>query len=129
MSSRFCVLVVDDDFNLRSALMFRLSRGFELIEAASGAEALFHAVRTRPDLVIVDTHLSDWTGFETVRQLRNLPECAEIPIVMLTSDSLPETITSVKESGATDWIEKKMIEFPEFIDRLLGHLHGHKRVG
>jgi DNA-binding response OmpR family regulator len=79
MAARRCVLVVDDDENLRSLLSEIVTRGgYRVVEAATGEDALAAASQERPDLVLLDVHLPCMSGYDVCRQFRaefggNLP--------------------------------------------------------
>src|SRR5512142_1341448 len=79
------ILVVDDVPEQRYAVARMLSRaGYEVLEAGTGREALA-AVRRGPELVLLDVHLPDISGFEVAAAIRNAPETAFIPIVHLSA--------------------------------------------
>jgi PAS domain S-box-containing protein len=79
------LLVVDDNPATRySTSRVLRSADFEVLEAASGREALALAEQ-RPDLVVLDINLPDMDGFEVCRTLRRQPETAHIPVVHLSA--------------------------------------------
>lgn len=79
------ILNVDDAEIARYAVTHILQHaGFRVKEAATGAEAL-RLAQTRPDLILLDIHLPDMTGFDVCMRLRQSPETAHIPIVHLTN--------------------------------------------
>ena len=79
------LLYVEDNADVRAVMseMLKLS-GYEIIEAADGAEALAALGIKRPDAVVMDIGLPDMTGYELARQMRLLPSCQDIPIIALT---------------------------------------------
>ncbi len=101
------VMVVDDDFSARMQLRFTLENaGHEVVEAASGGEALDLFNKFLPDLILLDVIMPEMDGFDTCRMLRGLPGGAHTPVVMVTSMEETETITQAFEAGATDFISK-----------------------
>ena len=76
--------MVDDEATIRDLLSGSLRfAGFEVVMAASGAEAVRAAARSRPDLILLDVMMPDGDGFEVARRL-----CADrggIPVVFLTA--------------------------------------------
>jgi len=83
----FKILVVDDDANvlrlLRSALN---SFGWSnLFQASDGVEALEVAQTVSPDLVVTDVIMPGLDGYGLLRKLRESPETAHIPVLMLTA--------------------------------------------
>ena len=84
MSERHRILVVDDNPGTRySTSRVLRSSGFEVVEAASGLEALESAKDI--ELVVLDINLPDIDGFEVCRRLRGQPETARIPVVHLSA--------------------------------------------
>ncbi|HEX9102362.1 MAG TPA: response regulator, partial [Polyangia bacterium] len=80
------LLVVDDEpeINKLVARIFE-KRGYRVIAALDGAEALLAVQRDRPDLVILDLNLPKIDGWEVCRRLKSDPATRDIPIVMLTA--------------------------------------------
>ena len=68
------MLVVDDEATIRDLLSGSLRlAGFEVVTAASGAEAVRAAASSRPDLILLDVMMPDGDGFEVARRLRAGP--------------------------------------------------------
>ena len=84
------ILCVDDDAITRSLFALALRQaGFEVQEAATGAEALRRAA-DKPDLIILDIHLPDVSGFQICSRIKADPTTADIPVLHLSGvDRLP----------------------------------------
>ena len=83
-SDRATILNVDDDNTGRLLISELLRRaGFEVVEAASGKEAL-HQAAEQPDLVLLDVHLGDMTGYEVCQRLKSHPATRSIPVVEIS---------------------------------------------
>jgi PAS domain S-box-containing protein len=79
------ILVVEDNPITRKMLRVAIEReGYTVLEAGDGREALAHAGRIRPALVVQDLILPDMDGFELVRELRALPGFGHTPVVALS---------------------------------------------
>ena len=79
------ILNAAGDSALRAAISHvQRSGGFEVVEAADGAEAL-RLARQQPDLILLDVTLPDMDGFEVCRQLKADPATSAIPIVCLSA--------------------------------------------
>ena len=79
------VLNVNDDDDNRHLDTLRLTRaGFEVVEAATGEEALLLAADSPPDLVLLDVSLPGMDGFEVCRRLKADPATAATPVLMLS---------------------------------------------
>ena len=79
------LLYVEDNADARAVMseMLRLS-GYEVIEAADGAQALAALALQRPDAIVLDIGLPDMNGYELARQIRQLPNSRNVPIIALT---------------------------------------------
>ena len=105
MSAR--ILVVDDEKDLLEILSMNLSTaGYVVRTAASGAEAMSVIRTDRPDLILLDVMLGDISGVKLAGKLKNTPQTAGIPIIMLTAkDSETDVIVGLS-MGADDYITK-----------------------
>ena len=105
MATTPCILIVDDDKEIRPLLSQLLSNeGYKTLTAADGDEMYLRLSETRPDLVLLDLMLPGKDGFELCRQLCTDPKAP--PIIMLTAKD--EEIDKVVglELGADDYIVK-----------------------
>ena len=101
-ASPLTVLNVDDDEIYRYATSQILTHaGFKVLEAATGAEAL-RLAQTEPDVILLDVHLPDMSGFEVCRELKARPETASIPVIHLTSLAADETTREVARRLGAD---------------------------
>lgn len=98
------ILVVEDDQNLRSTLVFNLERqGFRTSESADGAEGLRLAKECPPDLIILDLMLPSMDGRDVCRAIR---EDSRVPIIILTALDREVDIINGLNLGADDYIGK-----------------------
>jgi DNA-binding response OmpR family regulator len=85
MSQR-TILVVDDDFHICKVLSLKLKNAsFEVVSASNGEEALETIQKLSPSLMITDFSMPEMTGLELVRQVREMENTKNIPIIMLTA--------------------------------------------
>src|SRR3954471_2713064 len=106
MSNSRKILIVDDDTELREALVEQLAlhEEFESVAVDSGAKGVQAAKAGQIDLIIMDVGLPDMDGREAVRILRK--NGFKAPVIMLTGhDTDSDTILGL-ESGANDYITK-----------------------
>lgn len=81
-----CVLVVDDDPEIVTMLSARLEKkGYRVVTASDGNQALAEAKRSRPKLIVLDVMMPHKTGWEVARALKQDPVTEGIKIVMLTA--------------------------------------------
>ena len=101
------ILVVEDSATQAAALAVLLEReGFETV-VARRAERALEAMRTTPvDLVLSDVLMPGMDGYELCRRIKQVPEWAEIPVVLLTSLTDPLAIVRGLESGADHYVTK-----------------------
>jgi predicted signal transduction protein with EAL and GGDEF domain/FixJ family two-component response regulator len=110
------VLVADDDPVMRLLMLEMLdSVGLVGIEAEDGAQAVDLAHARAPDLILLDVEMPKMDGFAACRAIRDLPNGATVPIVMVTGGDDLEAVTNAYEAGATDFVSKP-INWP-----ILGH--------
>jgi two-component system, cell cycle response regulator DivK len=101
------ILVVEDtDDNLRILRDLLTASGFELIEATDGAEGVVLAQRERPDLVLMDIQLPVIDGYEATRQIRAIPELADVPIIAVTSYALSGDDAKAFAAGCDGYVAK-----------------------
>ena len=80
------VLIVDDEYAGRETLQSVLEgEGYRLEMAENGWQAIEKAKALLPDVILLDVMMPGMTGFEVCRRIRNDPQVAEIPIIVLTA--------------------------------------------
>jgi len=105
--NRELVLIIDDDQDIRLLLGVALtSAGFRIEEAENGEQALAFLDQCSPDLIMLDVMMPGMDGFEVCTRIRDLPEKADIPIVMVTGYNDVASIERAYELGVTDFIPK-----------------------
>jgi CheY-like chemotaxis protein len=109
------VLVVDDDpkmVELFAARMPELAEG--MLRAYGGREAIEIAQRELPDLIVLDLMMPEVTGFDVVDSLRQRPETARIPILVVTAKQMTETERMRLNGYVTAIIEKTQYSSDQF---------------
>src|SRR5207344_1197938 len=125
MANKRTILIVDDDAELREALVEQLAlhEEFDAISADSGTKGVHAAKNGQVDLVIMDVGLPDVDGREAVRILRK--NGFKAPIIMLTGhDTDSDTILGL-ESGANDYVAKPF-RFAVLLARIRAQLRQHE---
>ncbi|RLB93780.1 MAG: response regulator [Deltaproteobacteria bacterium] len=101
------VLIADDEHNIRHILDFSLhAEGFDVLSAHNGEDALSLAREQGPDLIILDVMMPGKGGIETCRALKNDPETARIPVILLTARASKADRDAGEQAGADDYITK-----------------------
>jgi two-component system alkaline phosphatase synthesis response regulator PhoP len=100
-------MVVDDDQDTVAILAHHLRReGFVPIQANSGAQCLKLVHENEVDVILLDLMMPEMDGFEVVKALRNNPETAEIPIIMITARDDLDARAEGMRLGVSDFMAK-----------------------
>lgn len=100
------ILVVDDiPENVRLLDAVVAPRGYDVLTAASGKEALDRVATAQPDLILLDVVMPGIDGYTVCQALRADEETAVLPVIMVTSGVGAEKTKAI-ESGADDFITK-----------------------
>ncbi|MBZ5604092.1 MAG: response regulator [Acidobacteriia bacterium] len=112
------ILLVEDNEISREILARRLRRlGYEILEAASGEEAVCAAKAQIPGLILMDMTLPGIDGWEAARELRRRPETASIPVIALTAHTLPADRERALAAGCDEY-EPKPVELPNLLRKI-----------
>ena len=104
------ILVCDDNELLVELLSFRLeNKGYSVLIARDGAEAVALAEQHRPDAIILDMMMPVMDGQLVLRRLRSQTETAAIPVIMLTARKQQRDIVDAFDLGANDYLVKPFI--------------------
>ena len=105
------VLMVDDSPTEMKLMKQALSgKGYNLLTAVDGEEALQKALQLKPDLVLLDIILPKRNGFQVCRQLKTTPETGAIKIILVSSKSQDTDRFWGLKQGADDYLTKPFSE-------------------
>jgi len=123
------VLVADDDPDILKVVAANLeAEGIEVEAVSNGWEAQARALRTSPDLIILDIAMPGRTGLEVMAALRSHPETKDIPVVLLTARSSDADIWEGWKSGAAYYLTKPFDtnQLLHFVNSMFDHkAHAH----
>jgi DNA-binding response OmpR family regulator len=112
------ILVVDDEDDILQFLELVLrEKGYDVVTAASGQEALTRAQMERPDLVLLDIMMPQMDGWEVLKLLRVDEETADIPVAMLSARTEAKDRVQGLQEGAIDYICKPFA-LQELLDKI-----------
>jgi len=101
------VLLVEDEPNITEAIRFLLSRdGWTVNTHANGTDAVEVIRVTRPDLVILDVMLPGKSGMDILRDLREIDELRDLPVLMLTARGQMRDREMAEKAGASRFMTK-----------------------
>lgn len=100
------VLVADDSADMRRYVSDALSPEFRVARARDGLEALRLALEHAPDLIVSDVMMPRVDGAELVRQVRDRPKLADIPVILLTAKADGSDVVRLLREGARDYLTK-----------------------
>lgn len=116
------ILIVDDDIDILAALSAILTNfGYEVISAESKKEGLEKLISVKPDIAVLDVMMeTSQAGFELTREIREIPEFEDLPIIMLTSVGDETGVNFQAAMSDSDWLPAdSYIEKPIEPDELL----------
>jgi two-component system, cell cycle response regulator DivK len=111
------LLVEDNELN-RDMLSRRLERrGYRIVCALDGQEAVEMAAAENPDLILMDMDLPVVNGWDATRTIRSNPALAATPVIALTAHALPTDRDKALQAGCDDY-QSKPIEFAELLQKI-----------
>ncbi len=117
------ILAIDDSNSVRNIIEFALkSRGYNVTSAIDGQTALKLIEDSQFDLVVLDIHMPILDGLSLLKIVRELPDGAALPILVLTTEGQEADRDRALALGATDYLVKpfKPTELLDRVEKLLG---------
>ncbi len=102
------IMIAEDERDIRELVTFSLRSlgGFEVVQAANGAEAVERATAERPDLILMDVRMPKMTGYEACQKLKEIDTTRDIPVVFLSAKGQESEIQQGLAVGAEEYILK-----------------------
>ena len=122
------ILVVEDNpLNMRLIEMTLRRRGYMLLMASDGQEAIKMALIERPDLIIMDIQLPGINGLDVTRKLRKTPPVSDTPIIGVTAYAMKGDREKIIEAGCDAYLSKPVDtrQLPELVARMLLTKHNN----
>lgn len=121
MEGKMKILAVDDNSISLATIEQELKGKYEVIPVNSGERALKFLKRNRPDLILLDVQMALKDGVETLREIREMENGSDIPVIMLTSQRDKQTIVESSRLGINDYVLKPFNthDLHERIERVL----------
>jgi two-component system, cell cycle response regulator DivK len=112
------ILVVDDNRDNRELVVKVLKiRGYHIIEAVDGEDAMLKAVQEMPDLILMDISIPRIDGYEVTRRLKSREAFRDVPIIALTAHAMSGDREKAFNAGCQGYVSKpiNVRELPELI--------------
>jgi len=120
-SAQRTILVVDDFDDTRLLLRTWLTRkGFRVIEAANGRLAVEAAKKNNPDFIIMDVEMPELDGLAATRQIREMHQLANVPIVAVSAYGADEYRSQALEAGCDEYVSTPFD--PDELEKLIRSL-------
>ncbi len=118
--ARPIALVIDDELEIRRFLRVSLNaNGYDVHEAAAGADGLAQAATLRPEIIILDIGLPDISGLEVLMRLR---EWSRVPVIALSARHGESDKIAMLDAGANDYLTK-----PFSVGELMARIRAARR--
>ncbi len=112
------ILLVEDNEMNRDMLSRRLQRkGYEIVMAINGEQAIAMARIQAPALILMDMSLPVLDGWEATRRLKAAPETKSIPIIALTAHAMAGDEEKARQAGCDDY-DTKPVELPRLLEKI-----------
>jgi len=119
------ILIVEDDRAICDLLSHVLEmKGFEVLVANTGNDALKIIKKTTPDIAILDINLPDITGWDVLKSMRHNPKCSKVPVLMCTNKNTMIDIEQAMSLGAKGYITKPF-DIDKIIDKIIAAIEGN----
>lgn len=112
------ILIVEDNDDNWDMLSRRLERrGYEVLRAVDGHEAVDKATTAGPDLILMDVNLPGLDGLEATRRIRASSQSVRVPIIALTAHALAGDHDKAMLAGVDDY-HSKPVELPQLLEQM-----------
>ena len=113
------ILLAEDDRILRKAGETALrKKGYDVVAAVDGEDALAKARQDPPDLVLLDVMMPKIHGFDVLRGLKGDPRLRDIPVIMLTNLEQPADVKRATDGGAYGYLVKSNLDLDELANKV-----------
>lgn len=116
------ILVIEDnDRNRRLVKILLSAKGYEVIEAKTGEEAINYLQNEKPDLILLDIQLPNMDGLTLTKNIKSQPELKDIPIIAVTAYAMKGDREKVLEAGCDAYVSKPIDTrtLPELVESFI----------
>ena len=123
MADGLVLIIEDNERNLKLARDLLQVHGFRTIEAMDAASGIALAIRSKPDVILMDIQLPDIDGVTALQRLRADPRTAAIPVLAVTAYAMAGDRRRFLNVGFDDYITKPL-DVQKFPEQVSAHCHG-----
>lgn len=105
-SNKKCILAVDDTAVVLTRILNTLQDDYDVVTVNSGIRALKYLRQEKPDLILLDIRMPQKDGLATLREIRMMKDCADVPVIMLTGVEDKSIVLESARLGICDYILK-----------------------
>lgn len=116
------ILLVDDSTTLLMSMKAILEKAGYTVQTATGGDAALKLLATqKPNLMITDLNMPGMDGITLIKEVKKLPACRFMPVLVMTTESQQQKRTDARAAGATGWLVKpvKPEELTEVLKKLI----------
>ncbi len=116
-------ILLVEDVKINSEMLQRrlVRKGYDVVPAFDGREAIDKTIEEKPDLVLMDLGLPEIDGYDATKAIRERPEFADLPIIALTAYAQESDREKAIDAGCTDF-ETKPIVIKTLLEKIEKHL-------
>lgn len=105
-SSYQILLVEDSEANIMTISSYLTAKGYRILQASNGQEAIALAQSAKPDLILMDIQMPTMDGLEATKQIRQIPSLVNVPIIALSAQTMEADRDLCLAAGANDYLNK-----------------------
>jgi PAS domain S-box-containing protein len=105
-SSPLILLAEDNEANISTLSSYLIAKGYCILLARNGQEAIDQVQSQKPDLILMDIQMPGMDGLEAIQQIRSIPNSGKVPIIALTALAMSGDCDRCLAAGANDYLSK-----------------------
>jgi len=123
LQSPLILIAEDNEANVMTISSYLTAKGYRLLLAGNGEEAIAKAISAQPDLILMDIQMPLMDGLEATKQIRQIPSLVNVPIIALTALAMTGDRDRCIAAGANEYLSKpvKLKQLTIIIQQLLAH--------
>ena len=123
LQSSLILIAEDNEANIMTISSYLVAKGYRVVLAANGQEAITLAISAKPDLILMDIQMPIMDGLVATRQIRQIPSLVNVPIIALTALAMEADRDRCIAAGANEYLSKpvKLKQLANTIHQLLAH--------